>query len=199
MNNRKPVRRRKPISKHMVAAIRKAEKEIIEEGDKQLDIQVCSALLALNRYWGWKKDRLGKLIEIHKDVWNENASNNDVSMLQQLDIECDIELTDREGVSYRDYKFLNTAIDDGHELSPQEWVILRIKQKSWLECQVMACLLLAMHRKEGWGVKRIKELMNRMQQIKAEFDYDPKKLIKAVKEESNYDWLEERGKGDEEP
>ena len=88
---------------------------------------------------------------------------------------------------------MNTAIDDGHDLSPQEWIIMRQKQKQWIECQIMACVFLGMHRKEGWGPKRIKELMDRMQQVKEEFDYDNKKLIQAFLDECDYDWLGQRG------
>ena len=96
-------------------------------------------------------------------------------------------------MSYKEYKFLNTAIDDGHKLSAQEWIIMRQKQKKWIECQIMACVFLGMHRKEGWGAKRVKELMDRMQQIKSEFDYDPQKLIQALMDECNYDWAGQRG------
>lgn len=189
--------KRMVVSKQMARAILKAEEEIVKEGDKQLDLQMCSCILALSRYWGWKKERLKGLLKMHHEIWNEVGSNNDISMLQLLDEECDIELTNQEGVSYREFKFLNTAIDDGHELSPQEWLIMRQKQKKWIECQIMACVFLGMHRKEGWGAKRVKELMDKMQQIKAEFDYDPKKLVQALLDECNYDWLDQRGKNNE--
>lgn len=46
MNNRRMI-----ISKQMARAIQKAEAEIIREGDRQLDIQVCAAMLALSRFW----------------------------------------------------------------------------------------------------------------------------------------------------
>lgn len=185
-------KKRQAISKQMAQAIRKAEKEIQEEGNKQLDIQVCAASLALGRYWGWKRERLSSLLRIQQEIWNEVGSDNDISMLQLLDQECNIELTNCDGVSYTEFKFLNTAIDDGHELSAQEWLIMRMKQKKWIECQIMACIFLGMHRKEGWGAKRVKELMDRMQQIKEEFNYDPKQLIQALLDECNYDWIGQR-------
>lgn len=186
--------KRPPVSKQYVKAIKKAEKEIMEEGDRQIDIQICAASIALYRYWGWKKEKLSTLIRMEQDIWNEVGKNNDISMLQLLDEECDIELTNQEGVSYKEFKFLNTSIDDGHDLSPAEWLVMRMKQKKWIECQIMACVFLGMYRKEGWSPKRIKELMDRMQQIKADFDYDPKKLADALLEECDYDWLEQRGK-----
>ena len=36
--------------------------------------------------------------------------------------------------------------------------------------------------------------MDRMQEIKTEFNYDPKKLAKAVLDECSYDWLDAREK-----
>lgn len=176
------------VSKQLKKAILKAEKEIIEEGEKQLDIVMCSSIIALNRYWGWKVDRLSKLAVIQEEVWNEVGSDNDVSMLQLLDEECDIELTNHEGVSYRDVIYLNTAIDPGKDLTAYQWLAMRQNQKKWIEAQITACVCLAMHRKEGWGFKRVKELMERMQDIKREFDYDREALIAAAYEEAKFDW-----------
>lgn len=192
--NRAPQRKRLVISKQMARAIQKAEAEIEKEGDKQLDLQMCSAMLALSRYWNWKKEQLQELQKMQQDIWHEVGQNNDLSMIQLLDEECDIELTNHEGTSYREFKFLYTPIDDGHELSPQEWIIMRTKQKQWTECQVMACIFLGMSRKEHWSARRIKELMDRMQDIKEAYDYNPKKLSRAVMEECKIDWLGVRGK-----
>jgi len=47
---------------------------------------------------------------------------------------------------------------------------------------------LAMHRKEGWGFNRSRELLERMQQIKEEYDYDREKLIAAALSECDIDW-----------
>lgn len=181
-------------TKQMFKMLQKAEAEIQKEGERQLDIQVCAASIALWRYWGWKTERLSRLLEIQQEIWNEVGKDNNISMIQLLDQECDIELTNREGVSYKEFKFLNTEIDDGRELSVPEWIIMRQKQKTWIECQIMACVFLGMHRKEGWGPKRVKELMDFMQHIKAEFNYDPKAMCKELSEVCGYDWMGQRGK-----
>ena len=47
----RPISRRQPISKQMVKAIKKAENEIMKEGDRQIDIQICAASIALWIYW----------------------------------------------------------------------------------------------------------------------------------------------------
>ena len=73
--------KRMVISKQMARAIMRAEAEIEREGDKQLYIQVCAAALALGRYWGWKRERLSKLLTIQQEIWHEVGSDNDVSMI----------------------------------------------------------------------------------------------------------------------
>ena len=182
--------------KYIMRQIAQAEKELMDGAVRWLDIVMCSSIIALSRYWGWKKDRLSKLQEIQEEVWNEVASDNDVSMIQLLDAECGIELTNHEGVSYRDVIYLNTAIDDGVQLTKYQYLAMRRNQAKWTEAQITACIILAMHRKEGWGFKRARELLERMQQIKEEYDYDQEKLIAAAKSECDIDWTG-RGKLDD--
>lgn len=182
--------------KYIMRQIAQAEKELMDGAVRWLDIVMCSSIIALSRYWGWKKDRLSKLQEIQEEVWNEVASDNDVSMIQLLDAECGIELTNHEGVSYRDVIYLNTAIDDGVQLTKYQYLAMRRNQAKWTEAQITACIILAMHRKEGWGFKRARELLERMQQIKEEYDYDQAKLIAAAKSECDIDWTG-RGKLDD--
>ena len=164
--------------KYIMRQIAQAEKELMDGAVRWLDIVMCSSIIALSRYWGWKKDRLSKLQEIQEEVWNEVASDNDVSMIQLLDAECGIELTNHEGVSYRDVIYLNTAIDDGVQLTKYQYLAMRRNQAKWTEAQITACIILAMHRKEGWGFKRARELLEKMQQIKEEYNYDQEKRIK---------------------
>lgn len=186
---RRQVVKRKPIPKFIARAIWEAENDLKVEGSKQLDIVMCSSILALNRYWGWKTDRLSKLLFLQQEIWDEVGADNDISMIKLLDEECDIELTNHEGVSYKDVIYLNAEIDTGKDLSPYEWLRMRQNQKKWIECQIMACVFLALHRKEGWGAKRVKELLDHAQAIKEEFNYDPKLLCEAVMNEAHYDWL----------
>ena len=175
-------------SKQTAKAIRKAEADLQEEGSKQLDIVMCSAILALSRYWGWKTDRLSKLLFMQQSIWDEVGSDNDISMLKLLDDECNIELTNCEGVSYKDVIYLNVEADKGKDLSGFEILAMRQNQKKWIECQFMAAVFLSLHRKEGWGAKRVKELLDHMQDIKEEFDYNPKALVDAALSEAHYDW-----------
>ena len=176
-------------SKPMYKLIQKAEADISAEASKQLDIVNGSCILALNRYWGWRTERLSKMLELNEQVYAECGSDNNMSMIRLLDNECNIELTNQEGVSYRDVIFLNSDIDDGKPMTAQQWLYMRQQQKKWVEAQITASICLTLHRKEGWGFKRLSELMTRMQDIKDEFDYKPDAIMKAVNVEAHYDWL----------
>lgn len=175
-------------SKQMMKLILKAEKDVQDEGQKQLDIVNGSCMIALYRYWGWRTERISKLLELQENIYEECGLDRDISMIRLLDEECDIELTNQEGVSYRDIIYLNSDIDDGKPLTAQQWLAMRQSQKKWVEAQITACICVSLHRKEGWGFKRLKELMEHMQDIKEEFNYDPKLIVKAVQEETHYDW-----------
>lgn len=182
------------MSKQLKKALLKAENEIQKEGDKQLDIVLSSGILSLNRYWNWKEEQIIRFIEIFVEVWNEVGSDNDISVLKLLDDECDIELTNHEGVSYRDVIYLNVDVDPGKDLTPYQWLAMRQGQKKWIEAQITACVCLAMSRKEGWGFKRVRELLERMQDIKEDYNYENNSMVKAVEAEVGVDyrkWINE--------
>ena len=62
--------------------IKAAEYELMEGSVKWLDIVMCASIIALSRYWGWKKDRLSKLQKIQEDAWNEVANDNNKSIMK---------------------------------------------------------------------------------------------------------------------
>ena len=51
----------------------------------------------------------------------------------------------------------------------------------------MACLLLTLHRKYGFGYERCSRIYGEIQEIEAEYRMDPKKLRKACHEEVGID------------
>lgn len=176
------------ISKKLTKQLRDVENQIVKEGEKWLDITMCSTILVMWRYYGWRTDRITKLIKYHEDVWKEVGADNSKSVLKLLDEECNIELTNHEGVSYRNVIFLNSDIDDGRTLTPYQWLYMRQNQIKWLEAQIMASICLAIHRKEGWGFKRIEELLNHLQDVKEDYDYDRRRILDECFKETGYDW-----------
>lgn len=183
-SNYRPIR----VTKQWAKLINKVESELNTECNTQMDLVMCSAMIALNRYWGWKTERLSNLNFMQQAIWDECGSDNNMSMIRMLDEECDIELTNQEGKSYREVIYLNAEIDTGKPLSNAQWVAMRQNQTKWVAAQITACVLLALHRKEGWGAKRVGELLDRMDDIKIEFDYSPEKIVEALWNEAKYDW-----------
>lgn len=188
MHKIKAYRQRK-VSKPMEKLIRKVEADLNKEADKQLDLANCSMIIALYRYWNFRTERISKLLEVQQQIWNECGADNNISMIRLCDEECDIELQNIEGVSYRDVIYLNADIDEGKPLSDAQWVVMRQNQKKWVKAQILACICLTLHRAEGWGFKRLSELMLKMDDIQAEFFDDPKRLADNVYTECHYDWL----------
>lgn len=176
-------------SKQYKKLILKAEKELEKECSLQLDLVTCSAIIALNRYWNWNNNQITELLELHKTIWDECGSSNEISMIQLLDEECDIELTNQEGVSYKDSIYLNSELDDGRKLTPAQWLLMRQNQKKWVCAQITACICLAVHRKENWSFNRISELLIKMDDIKYEFDYNSNDISQYVYDNLNYNWL----------
>ena len=167
-------------------ALRKAELELDKEMRKQVDIIYSSAAIAFARYWndGWGPLRIRRIFDETLEAWNECGETNEMSMLEMLENETGIEVkipdTDK---SWHDLAFLNSKIDMGR-MSRAQWIYMRQRQKQWIGAMVLACMLLALHRKYGFGPERLLRLMSQIDDIRVEFRYDRKALIKACEEEA---------------
>lgn len=182
------VKNRFKASKQLNKMIAKAEKEVDLEISKQLDLVNCSMIIALYRFWNYRNERISKVLSTQQEIWNECGADGNMSMIRKCDEECDIELTNYEGVSYKDISWLN-AVKDTKPLNDYEWLIFRQNQKKWTKAQILACVCLAMHRAEGWGFKRLSELMNHMEDILEDANYNQEKVIQMALDECGYDWL----------
>lgn len=159
--------------------LEKLENELARESRRQGVLIYGSAAIALYRHWGWRKQRIESLMGIVKDVWNECAGDNTVSMIQMLDNETGIELRLREnGKSYKDYDFLNgkLAIYDIQNMTIFQMITLRRGEIQWMGATIQAALYLAIHRKRGFGAERISRLLTQMFEIQDEFDNKPHRI-----------------------
>ena len=169
--------------------IRKAENDLNTECSRQLDLVNCSAIITLYEKYGWRRDRLTKLLLVSQQKWKECAESNNYSMLSLLDDYTGIEMVNDEGKSYKEVIYLNAEIDRGKPLSTPHWLRMRQNQKKWIQAQITACLFIALHEKEGWGFERLSRLAEEMEDVKAEYNYKNTRLCKACKERAKYDWL----------
>ena len=164
-------------SPQMMKMIRKADKEVTQEGGRQIDILYHAAGIALNRYHGWKGLRIERLVEVSLTTYDDCAASNDISMIELLWNETGIDLvredTDRP---WYDVIYLNSEKDDGRQMTGAQVLAMLQGEKKWLPSQIMASLLLSFHRKEGWGDERLFRIFTEIQAVKAEFGSDPKAL-----------------------
>ena len=167
-------------------ALRKAELELDREMKKQVDIIYSAAAIAVARYWndGGGPLRSRRIFDETREAWNECGETNEMSMLEMLENETGIEVkipdTDK---SWHDLAFLNAKIDMGR-MNRAQWIYMRQRQKQWIGAMVMARMFLALHRKYGFGPERLLRLMSQIDDIRIEFNYDRKALIKACEEEA---------------
>ena len=167
-------------------ALRKAEIELDKEMYKQVDMIYSAAAIAFARYWndGWGPKRITALFEKTLEAWNECGDSNEISMLQMLEDETGIEVKIREtDKSWHDLAFLNAKIKMDR-MTKAQWIYMRQRQKQWIGAQVMACLFLALHRKYGFGTERLLRLMNQIDDIRNEYEWDRARLVKGCEEEA---------------
>lgn len=186
---RRIVYKPRKLNKNIEKLINKATKEMQDETEKQY-IAVHSAMtIALYRFWNYRKDRIAKIYRACEQVWDECGADKEMSMIRKCDEECDIELTNQEGTSYRNIQWLNDSkINEIH--SDYEFLVFRQNQKKWTKAQMMASVCLSMHRAEGWGFKRLSELMIRIEDILEEYNYNPEKLCNVAHDECGSDYIQ---------
>ena len=170
--------------------VRNIDKELQDEMVKQLTIVYPAAAIAL---WemGWRQQRILGVIKETQDLWNTCAADPMTSMLMMLEDETGIEIRARGvSASYHDLEYLNGKVDP-HPMTKAQYQYMRIRQKPWVNPQITAALLLALHRKYGWSGVRDQRLLEQKDQIEAQYKWNPNKLLKACKELTGINIYEE--------
>ena len=76
----------------MNPGIRKANREFMAEGYRQINLKIAGAGLALHRNWGYGARRISTMMDELLCGWNECAKDPSASMLTMLEAETGIEL-----------------------------------------------------------------------------------------------------------
>lgn len=172
-------------------ALKAAERDMEREMHRQVDMVYSSMAIAFHRYWGWGPLRIRRLMDKTQETWDECAASNEISMLQMLEEETGIEIKNREdGKSWHDLAYLNAKIDLGR-MTRAQWIYMRQRQKQWIGPQVVACVLLALHRKYGFGPERNLRVLQDIEAVEWEFDFDVKALKEACLTEAGVTLKEE--------
>lgn len=162
-------------------AFQKANADLEAEGRKQCFLLYSATALALYRHWGKRKQTILSLFEITGDVWHSCASTNDYSMIEMCYQETGITVTNESGKDWEDLLYLNGKFPD-KPMTNAQWVYMRQQQKKWIAPQVMACIMVALHRKYGFGFDRLSRIYSQIQDIEAEFAHNPERIQKAARE-----------------
>ncbi len=169
-----------------------ADRALQREGERQVRAVYSAAALALHRHHGWGQKRILQVIEETKGIWNECASDPNTSMLMLLERETGIEIRAR-GVdkSYHELDFLSGNPADAVSMTRAKYIYMRQRQLPWINPQITAALLLALHRLHGWSGVRDARLLEEKDKIEAEYRWKPAQLVKACREEVGINIVEE--------
>lgn len=137
-----------------------------------------SMALALHRHWDLGKVAILRLFDVSREVWRQCAADDMHSMIELCEKETGIEVQNGNGKSWQDLPYLNATLDAG-KMSNAQWVYMRQRQKDWIAPQIMACLLVALHRKYGFGYERCARVYQQVQEIEASCNMSPRKVNDA--------------------
>lgn len=167
-------------------AFKRAAKGLDAEMHRQLDLTYGAMGLTLRRYWGYGTKRIRKIFDASEQIWLECSETNRRSMLSMLEDETGIEIGIPEtSKSWHDLAYLNGEIlMDPHRMTPAQIVYMRGQQKLWIGAMVTACLLLALHRSEGFGFERLQRISGQLQEVRAEYGGKADAIKKACREET---------------
>lgn len=163
----------------------RSNQELNQELTKQLGMMYSVMAIVLWKFYGWRKERIYKLVNITQEVWEECANyGTEKSMLEILEEETGIEIAMPGKKSYHELKFLDASTWDGKPPTKMEFLYIREQQKVWLPSLLLACICIALHRKEKWADERIGKFVNYVQDLRMELGKNPKPYYKHLEEET---------------
>ena len=165
--------------------LQKATRRIETEGRKHCLCIYSATAMALWQHWGKKQEAINRIFELSHVIWNECAKDHDHSMIQMCETETGIEITNGDGKGWRDVWFLN-GFNPGM-MTEAQWLYMRQQQLKWIRPQIMACMLIALHRKYGFGFERCARIYQQIEEAAQEYRSDPKRIRKACMELTGID------------
>lgn len=172
-----PRKKRNTTTKYFERNIKKASAEITKETTRQIEIMYHAFGIALNRLDGWKQLRIERFVDVSQEVYAEVASKENVSMLRLCYEETGVEfMRDDRDSDWQNIIYLNSENYNDKPLTTPQWLRMKQNQKYWIAAQIEACILIALHRKEGFGAERCGRVHFMLEEVKEEFDFDIDKL-----------------------
>lgn len=175
------------------------EEQLQKEGERQCQMLLAAAGLAFYRHWGWRKDRIAKTLQVIEDAWVECAGDSKTSMIAMCESETGVEIQCGDGKSWRELAYLNGTWPE--RMSEAKWIYMRRQQIKWIAPQIVASILVALHRRYGFGYDRCAKVYAQIQEIEQEYRMDKDRIVKACLEEAQVNVVElttkpaEKGEG----
>lgn len=157
----------------------KADRELEEEIKRWEVISFAAAVLAMHRYYGWSDNQLRGMLRFCAVITASCASTTQLSLIQMLDEETGIELQNGDDRSWKELAYLNASLKPGQQMTTSQWIYMRNRQKKWVEPQLMACILLGLHRMKGYGFTSLKRIYSQIAGIEAEYGWNKDALHAA--------------------
>jgi len=167
------------------SALQKATDRIQTDGIRHCFVLYGSAAMVLWKHYGKKTQAITNLFDLSHEVWNDCAKDHDHSMIQMCETETGIEIQNENGVSWRDVVYLNGQ--DPGPMTEAQWLYMRQQQLKWIRPQIMACLMVALHRKYSFGFDRCAKIYQLIEETSAQYRHDPKRIRKACQELTGID------------
>lgn len=178
---------RKGKGKRHGSLLQSVERQMNEEHDRQDRILRAAALIVMHRHWGWRQKRLLGLLEMIDEVISECGETNKKSMIQMLDEETGIELQNGDGKSWKDLAFLNADVGVAGEMTMPKLIYMRQQELKWIPSLITAYILLALHRKCGFGSDRCARVYAQIMETAEELGWKEKELAEACRNETGID------------
>lgn len=162
-----------------------AYKKLEKEGDKWAVVLYSGLALTMYRNWNMKKTAVTRLVDVTWDAWQECAVDYDSSIIKMCEAETGIEVQNGSGTSWRDVPYLSG--ESLGDMTEEQWLYMRQQQIKWVKPSIMACILIGLHRKYGFGYDRCMRVYQQIQEIEEEYKDNTKRICRAALEEVGID------------
>jgi len=159
-------------------AMKKADAEMHNECRRQVMLIYGAAAVALKNKYRFSQQKILDVFDSTDAVWHEVGEDNRTSMLSLLEDETGIEMTLTDSsTSWHDVNYLNNEVSMPETITKAQYIFMRKRQTKWMGAMIQACLYLALYREYGFGVVKLRNLMNEIGRIRAEVNDKENRVI----------------------
>ena len=166
---------RPKANKMQLKTLNKVENDLKKEMNKQIAIVSGSFGIALYENWGWRQNRIANLFSEINNAWTEVSNDNYLSMLSLCEKETGIVIgiPEHDG-NYNDLRYFQENPSKILDMTIEQRIYMRLRMKKWIGAEMVASVLVALHRRYGFGVERLDRLYHQMEEVRDRYNWDEK-------------------------